>query len=130
MTSDATVSLSGLTPLEVAELKAALVEVGCDPATTLQTSKVTGGVSGAKKGEPATMLAIVVVGQLAMTGLSLYLARGGERSRRVEKLVFQDAEGRRLEHTIEITSSKAEAINADLMQQVAKLKMPTSHTRE
>jgi len=121
-----TVSLSDLTPLELAELRAALVEVGCDTAATLTATKMPSNVAGAKKGEPFTMLAVLVVSQIAMTGLALYLGGGRSRFRKSETIVYQDEKGRRLEYTLNIAADRQEEMKADLMKQAAKMKVPTT----
>lgn len=122
---EVTVSLSGLTALEVAELRSALTEAGADPAVVLTATKERSDVAGPRKGEPATILVVIAAGQLAITGLALYLAKGRARTRSKEKILIVGRHGERLEYERDIATDKQEAIKADLMEQVSKMKIPT-----
>lgn len=117
-------TLSGLTPLEVEDLRAALAQAGGDPAS-LQATKVRGEVAGARKGEPFTIMVVLAVSQIAITGLALYLAKGRSRTQAKQKIRITTPDGGEVEYELEIASDREEAIRADLMEQVEKLRIPT-----
>jgi hypothetical protein len=119
-----TLALSGLTPLEASELKSALTKAGCDPDSGLQTRQEQGAVTGAKKGEPFTILAIVSISQLALSGLAIYLAKSRSRSRRKLKLSYSSPSGELLTFELEIEAHHEDAIRAEVMEKIAKLKIP------
>ncbi len=119
-----TVALSGLTPLEAAELRSALAKAGCDPDSGLEVTQEQGAVGGAKKGEPFTILAIVAISQVALSGLAIYLAKSRSGSRRKMKLSYSSPSGELLTFELEIEAHQEDAIRAEVMEKIAKLKIP------
>lgn len=119
-----TLSLAGLTPLEAAELAAALAKAGCAPESGLRTTPEHGAVGGARKGEPFTMLAVVAVSQMALTGVAIYLAKKRSSSRRWAKLTRSSPNGEVLTFEVEIESHDEEAIKAELIEKIGALKIP------
>jgi len=119
-----TLALSGLTPLEASELKSALAKAGCDPDSGLKTSQERGAVAGAKKGEPFTIMAIVAVSNVALNGLAIYLAKSRSASRRKMKLSYSSPSGELLDFELEIEAHHEDAIRAEVMDKIAKLKIP------
>lgn len=124
-TDEVTVFLGGMTALEVAELRSSLVEAGADPALMLNVAKESSDVTGSRKGEPATMLVIIAVSQLALTGMSIYLSKGKKRVRSEEMLIFQTSNGEKIEYRLSKDVETQEAIHADLMKQIRQFKPPT-----
>jgi hypothetical protein len=115
-------TLGGLTALEVQELRQALIKAGGDPTAVLSTSSEA-TLQGARKGEPMTMLAIVVLGQIALSGLVIYLAKGRTKIKKHERVRFTDAQGRTMEYDLEIEGATEEAIQASVMKQLAAFKI-------
>ena len=122
MATQATIGISGLTPLEAEELRAALVQAG-GKSGELDVKPEAGEVGGARKGEPFTMFAAIVVSQLALTALTIYLAKRRATARKKETLFITLPDGTRIEHQVEAESTEAE-IKADLMGKIGELKIP------
>ena len=119
-----TLALSGLTPLEAAELRSALAKAGGDPDSGLKITQEQGAVGGAKKGEPFTILAIVSLSHLALTGLAIYFAKSRSGSRRKMKLSYSSPSGELLTFELDIEAHHEDAIRAEVMEKIAKLKIP------
>lgn len=122
----ATITLEGLTPLDADELKQELTKAGVDPAA-LELKKNVGAVGGARKGEPATLFAIVALSSVAMTAISIYLAKRRSHVSKSESLTITLPDGTKIEHKIQSTGS-AEEIKADVMGKVASLRIPFPKT--
>jgi hypothetical protein len=116
------VTLGGLTALEVQELKQALIKAGSDPATVLSVSSEA-PLKGARKGEPVTVIAIVTLGQIALSGLAIYLAKGRTKIKKHERVRVKDAQGSTLEYDLDVEGETEEAIKASVMKQLAAFKI-------
>ncbi|SEK13779.1 hypothetical protein [Paraburkholderia diazotrophica] len=121
---EVTVSFNGLTSLDVAELRASLAEAGADPAVVLKATKEPSDVTGPRKGEPATMLVIVALTQLTVTGLSIYLAKARSRSHSEDTFKFETPDGQKFEYTRKVGVEKQDEIHADLMKQIRTFNLP------
>jgi hypothetical protein len=121
-----TITLDGLTDLDASELKTELKKAGIDLAT-LDLKKNVGAVGGARKGEPATIMAIIALSSIAMTAISIYLAKKRSHETREESITITLPDGTKFQHRIRTTGS-AEEINADVMGKIAALKIPFPKT--
>lgn len=119
-----TLALSGLTSLQAAELKSALAKAGGDPDSDLQVIQEQGAVGGAKKGEPFTILAVLALSQVALSGLAMYLAKSRGGSRRKVTLTYSSPSGERLTYELEVEAHHEDAIRAEVMEKIAELKIP------
>ena len=118
-----TIALPGLTHLEADELATILRGAGADPASNLNVRPETGDADE-HYGEPFTLLAVIALGQITMTALAIYLAK--ERRRNKEKVYLRHRwpNGEEMEYALEVDTSSEAATKADLLKQIAALKIP------
>ena len=121
-----TVVLAGRDPEAFSGAAKELTKAGVDPAA-LELKKNVGAVGGARKGEPATLFAIVALSSVAMTAISIYLAKRRSHVSKSESLTITLPDGTKIEHKIQSTGS-AEEIKADVMGKVASLRIPFPKT--
>jgi hypothetical protein len=121
-----TIELAELNHLEADELESDLRAAGLAPASGLEIRRVDGGLDGraGAHGEPFTLLAIMALGQVALTGLAVYLAKGRQNSKQKIRLRHRKPDGEELEFELEVDVSSEEAIRADLMKQIGALHIP------
>jgi len=118
-----TIALSGLTHLEADELAAILKHAGADPATDLVVHPEIGDTDD-KLGEPFTLFALMVFGNITLGALAIFLAKERNRSSTKVGLRHKWPDGEELEYTLEVDTSSEEATKADLVKQIAALQIP------
>ncbi len=122
-----TIALQGLSPLEVKELQQALASAGAE-ASTVRTASEDSETGASKHYEPFTMLAVIAVSQVALTGLAIYLAKGRSRSTTRERLVIRLLDGTTISHEVETENASEQQISEELMRKLAELKVPIPRT--
>jgi hypothetical protein len=118
-----TIALPGLTHLEADELATVLRGAGADPTSDLNVQPESGDAED-KYGEPFTLLAVIVLGQITMTALAIYLAKERHGSTKKVYLRHRRPDGEEVEYALEIDTSSEAATKADLLKQIAALKIP------
>src|SRR5258705_13902412 len=118
-----TIALPGVAPLEAAELAPVLRGAGADPASDLDVQPESGDAED-QYGEPFTLLAVMALGQITMSALAIYLTKERKRSTKKVYLRHRWPNGEEVEYTLEIDTSSEAATQADLLKQIAALKIP------
>jgi hypothetical protein len=97
--------VDGLTPLQLAELRAAIGAAGSDSITTLDTPNLEGG----KVGEPTLLAAVITLGPSVIAAIALWISKqrkgrsrslkysridpnGGSESFELEESAFDEGE--------------------------------------
>jgi hypothetical protein len=124
MSASATIIVvPGLTHLEADELATALRDAGADPDSDLEVQ--SDGRNGEDRyNEPYTLLAAVILGQITMNALAIYLSK--ERKRSTQKIYLRHRlpNGEEIEYALAVDTSSEEATKADLLKQIAALRIP------
>ena len=120
------IELTGLNHLEAAELKADLKQAGADPADSLSVQRVNDDVSGRTgvHGDPFTVMAVLAVSQVALTGLAVYLAKGRKDATQILRIRHTKPGGEELRYELVVNTHSEDAIRADLMKQIGALHIP------
>lgn len=121
-----TIELHGLSMPELSDLKREIRNAGAEPNDVLQSEPETGGVSSTRHGEPATILAMMLVSQAVLTGLAIYLAKGRKKNTLDVEITYENAQGEKIVQRIKSTASTEEAITADLLKQLKAITVPTA----
>jgi hypothetical protein len=119
-----TIVLQGLTPLDADELGTDVQRAGGDPDSTLQVQPDPGAVAGTRRGEPFTLIALMAVSQVALTALTVYLAKGRTHSKRKLSIRHRKPDGEMTIYELEVDASSEEALRADLLKQIGSLRIP------
>lgn len=123
--NESTIELHQLTPLEVADLKQALKETGAEPSKVLVATPERGGVSGTRKGEPATVFIVLAVSQAVLTGVALWVAKGRSQQSVSRELEYRSPTGEVMRYRVESTATTEEAIAADVLEQLKGFTVPS-----
>jgi hypothetical protein len=118
-----TIAIPGLTHLEADELAIVLRNAGADPASDLNVQSESGDGED-QYNEPFTLLAVMAFGQITMTALAIYLSKERKHSTKRVCLRHRWPNGEEVEYTLEVDTSSEEATKADLLKQIAALKIP------
>ncbi|KMO34352.1 hypothetical protein VQ02_19305 [Methylobacterium variabile] len=124
MSASATIIVvPGLTHLEADELATALRDAGADPDSDLEVQ--SDGRNGEDRyNEPYTLLAAVILGQITMNALAIYLSKERKRSTQNIYLRHRLPNGEEIEYVLAVDTSSEEATKADLLKQIAALRIP------
>ncbi|MBY5406355.1 hypothetical protein [Rhizobium leguminosarum] len=117
------IAVPGLTHLEADELATALRDAGGDPDSDLVALSEGGGAED-RYNEPFTLLAVMALGRITITALAIYLSKERTRSTKKVHLRHRWPNGEEIEYTLEVDTSSEEATKADLLKQIATLKIP------
>lgn len=112
--------------LELSDLKREIRSAGAEPKDVLRSEPETGGVSDTRHGEPATILAAMLVSQIVLTGLAIYLAKKREKNTLEVEIFYENAQGEKVAQRIRSTASTEEAITADFLKQLKAITVPTA----
>ena len=121
-----TIELRGLSMLELSDLKREIKNAGAEPKDVLRSEAETGGVSNTRHGEPATILATMLVSQIVLTGLAIFLAKGRKKNTLEVEIIYQNAQGEKVVQRIRSTACTEEAITEDFLKQLKAITIPTA----
>lgn len=91
--------VDGLTPLQLAELRAAIATAGDDYVTTLDSPSLGGG----KVGEPTLLSAVITLGPSVIAAVALWVAK--QKKRRAQKITYTRIDPNGGKETFEIDES-------------------------